>query len=196
MGQELTHPSLQLQRGGSSKHTHNLSGSKTKQIYESKMLLILADNEEFSVQINEDTLTCGWLISETIRLYKGSKPIIGLRTFKNLEALDYWLMHFERSLQPFKNNDTLIAIFQEPSNRIGPSAFLPIKYIGQGGFSKVIEVRKKDNGMIYAIKVINKEFLINEDKVHQILTEKAILQATSSPFIVKLHWAYQTVFFS
>lgn len=194
MGQDLTHPSLQLQRVSSAKHTHNLSGTKMKSINENKILLIIADNEEFSIQVNDDTLTCGWLISEILRLYKGIKSIVGLRTSKNLEALDYWLMHFERSLQPFKSKETLIAVFEEsPAGPFGPCHFTPIKFIGKGGFSQVIEVRKKDTGMLYAVKIIKKDFLINEDKVHQILTEKSILINANHPFIVKLHWSYQTV---
>jgi hypothetical protein len=194
MGQDLTHPSLQLQRVSSAKHTHNLSGTKMKSINENKILLIIADNEEFSIQVNDDTLTCGWLISEILRLYKGIKTIVGLRTSKNLEALDYWLMHFERSLQPFKSKETLIAVFEEPpAGPFGPCHFTPIKFIGKGGFSQVVEVRKKDTGMLYAVKIIKKDFLINEDKVHQILTEKSILINASHPFIVKLHWSYQTV---
>jgi hypothetical protein len=193
MGQDVSHPSLQLQRVGSVKHTHNLSGSKSKHIQETKILQIFAEEHQFFIEINDDTLTCGWLLSEAIRLYKGNLTLVGLRTAKNLEALDYWLMSFERSLQPFKNKEQLIALFQDPTLPIGPLMFSPIKYIGKGGFSKVIEVRKKDTGMLYAIKITNKEFLISEDKVHQILTEKRILQKTSSPFVVKMHWAYQTV---
>ena len=97
-------------------------------------------------------------------------------------------MNFERSLQPFKNKETLLPVFQEPVfNTMGPSHFFPIKYIGKGGFSKVLEVRKKDTGMLYAIKIIKKEFLINENKVNQILTERNILTSVSHPFIVKLH---------
>ena len=97
-------------------------------------------------------------------------------------------MHFERSLQPFKNKEILITVFQSPINNImGPSHFLPIKYIGKGGFSQVIEVRKHDTGMLYAIKIVKKEFLINEDKVHQLLTEKQILTKISHPFIIKMH---------
>lgn len=196
MGQGQSLPSLQLQRGKSIKHSHNLSGTKTRNIQESKLLIIQADNEEFPIMVNDDTLTCGWLISESIRLYSGPKTILSLKTSKNLEALDYWLMHFERSLQPFRNKETLIAVFQEViEGPIRPSYFSPIKYIGKGGFSQVVEVRKKETAMLYAIKIIKKEFLISEDKVHQILTERNILSKISHPFIVQMHWAYQTVLF-
>ena len=194
MGQDLTHPSLQLQRTNPSKHSHSLSGSKMKSIYENKTLIILVDGQEFLVQVNDSTLTCGWLVSETIRLCGENKNIIGLKSFRNFEAVDYWLMHFERSLQPFRNNEKFLPVFREPvSNSIGPDHFAPVKFIGKGGFSYVIEVRKKDTGMLYAAKTMKKESLIKEEKLSQVLSEKKILSSISYPFVVHLHWAFQTV---
>ena len=53
------------------------------------------------------------------------------------------------------------------STLIGPRMdwFVPIKVIGKGGFSRVIMVRKKDTGRIYAMKILNKNFIIQNDKV-------------------------------
>ena len=128
MGQDLSQPSLQLQRVTSSKHSHNLSGTKMRSIPEQKLLIVITDSQELKIEVIDDTLTCGWLLSETIRLYDGCKNIISLKTSKNLEALDYWLIHFERSLQPFKNKETLVAVFQEPAPaEIGPLSFAPVK---------------------------------------------------------------------
>lgn len=39
------------------------------------------------------------------------------------------------------------------------------RVIGVGGFSTVLEVRKKSNGKIYAMKVIRKEMIEKKDKV-------------------------------
>lgn len=193
MGQDLSQPSLSLQRSVSSKHTHNLSGSKVKKISESKTVLILYEDSEFSIEINDDTLTCGWLLSEVIRLLE-NKSVIALRTTKNLEALDCWLMHFERNLIPFKNNEVLTPVlYSDPGPSISPKCFTPIKFIGRGGFSNVMEVRKKDSGELFAVKIMKKQLLLNENKIQQIITEKNILKNSESPFVVKLHWAYLTV---
>ena len=67
--------------------------------------------------------------------------------------------------------------------------------IGKGGFSQVLEVRKKDDGMLYAMKVISKNFIIQQEKIEQILTERIILEKAGHPFIVKLHFAFQTKFY-
>ena len=193
MGQEISQPSLQLQRSVSSKHTHNLSGSKVKSVHETKTLIILSESEEYHIEICDDTMTCGWLLSETIRLLANSS-IIALKSSKNLEALDCWLMRFDRNLMPFKNNEVINPVlYTDPGLDIGPNSFAPIKYIGKGGFSNVIQVRKRDTGELFAIKIMKKHLLLNEGKVDQILTERNILKEADSDFVVKLHWAYQTV---
>jgi hypothetical protein len=193
MGQDISQPSLNLQRSVSSKHTHNLSGSKVKSVPEAKTLIIQSESEEYQIDIGDDTMTCGWLLSETIRLLANSS-IIALKSNKNLEALDCWLMNFERNLIPFKNKEVLNPVYlSDPGQDMGPNSFLPVKYIGKGGFSNVMQVRKRDTGELFAVKIMNKQLLINESKIEQILTERNILKDSDSPFIVKLHWAYQTV---
>jgi serine/threonine protein kinase len=47
-----------------------------------------------------------------------------------------------------------------------------MKVIGKGGFSRVIQVRRILDGKIFAMKIMSKEFLLKEDKLEQILTEK------------------------
>ena len=73
------------------------------------------------------------------------------------------------------------------------SDFEVIKVIGKGGFSRVLQVRKKDTGMIFAMKVISKSFIIQKGKVEQIMIERRILSRMNHPFIVKLHYAFQSV---
>ncbi len=73
------------------------------------------------------------------------------------------------------------------------SDFEVVKVIGKGGFARVLEVRKRDTGLIYAMKVISKAFVVKKSKVPQILAEKRILARISHPFIVRLHSAFQSV---
>lgn len=109
------------------------------------------------------------------------------------DILDYNLTVYERSLTRFKDNEELIAVFSEQVNgEVSCQHFDAIKVIGKGGFSTVSQVRKKDTGQLYAVKTMDKEFVKNEDKVVQILTEKDIMSKTSHPFIVTMHWAFQT----
>ncbi len=47
--------------------------------------------------------------------------------------------------------------------------------------------------MLYAMKVIRKSFVLEKNKVEQIMTERRILAHVQHPFIVTLHYSFQTV---
>ena len=57
----------------------------------------------------------------------------------------------------------------------------------------MILARKKDTGRLYAIKILRKDQLINDNQTKPILSERRILeQLEDHPFIIKLHWAFQS----
>ena len=51
-----------------------------------------------------------------------------------------------------------------PEPKVGLKDFIFLKNIGVGGFSLVYLVRKKDTGKFYALKLIDKEFIIAKKK--------------------------------
>jgi serine/threonine protein kinase len=61
-----------------------------------------------------------------------------------------------------------------------------------GNFAKVLQVRKKDSGKIYAMKVLNKKKLEQSDQLEHIKTERTVLQYVYHPFLVRLLYAFQT----
>lgn len=88
----------------------------------------------------------------------------------------------------------LILVDYVQSKRIPKlSDFEVIKVIGKGGFSTVLQVRKRDNSMIYAMKVISKSFVLQKGKSESIMTEQKIFAKMNHQFIVKLHYAFQSV---
>eukprot|EP01029_Cantina_marsupialis_P007564 TRINITY_DN1847_c0_g1_i4.p1 TRINITY_DN1847_c0_g1~~TRINITY_DN1847_c0_g1_i4.p1 ORF type:complete len:415 (+),score=72.33 TRINITY_DN1847_c0_g1_i4:58-1302(+) len=78
-----------------------------------------------------------------------------------------------------------------PAGKIGLSDFILLKVIGKGSFGKVFQVRKKDNDVIYAMKVLDKKHVIDSQQVEHTMTERGILGKVAHPFIVKLHYAFQ-----
>ncbi|KEP67116.1 UNVERIFIED_CONTAM: serine/threonine protein kinase AktR, putative [Hammondia hammondi] len=65
--------------------------------------------------------------------------------------------------------------------------------IGQGGFSVVYKVRKKDTGRLYALKVVAKNKVAHEaNKIRRALSERDVLKQCDSPFVVRLFWAFQS----
>lgn len=67
-----------------------------------------------------------------------------------------------------------------------------LKVIGKGSFGKVMLVRKKDDQKIYAMKVLRKDAIIARRQVAHTRSEKEILGKINHPFIVNLHFAFQT----
>lgn len=76
--------------------------------------------------------------------------------------------------------------------------FEPIKVLGQGSYGKVILVREKSTGRLFAQKQLKKASLIINDtnEVHtknyeRTLNEKTILEKVHHPNIVRLYYAFQ-----
>uniref|UniRef100_A0A3Q3BG02 Protein kinase domain-containing protein n=1 Tax=Kryptolebias marmoratus TaxID=37003 RepID=A0A3Q3BG02_KRYMA len=83
---------------------------------------------------------------------------------------------------------------KEGCEKADPSQFQLLKVLGQGSYGKVFLVRKikgLDRGQLYAMKVLKKATLKVRDRVRSKM-ERDILAEVNHPFIVKLHYAFQT----
>ncbi|KAG9482270.1 protein kinase C zeta type isoform X2 [Eleutherodactylus coqui] len=68
-----------------------------------------------------------------------------------------------------------------------------IRVIGRGSYAKVLLVRLKKNDQTYAMKVVKKELVHDEEDIDWVQTEKHVFeQASSNPFLVGLHSCFQT----
>ncbi|KAI9912237.1 hypothetical protein PsorP6_009599 [Peronosclerospora sorghi] len=70
--------------------------------------------------------------------------------------------------------------------------FTLIRVIGKGSFGKVTLVRKKNNSKVFAMKILTKSHLLKRKQVEHTKTERRVLSVASHPFIVGLHYAFQT----
>ncbi|KAK9829756.1 hypothetical protein WJX72_007695 [[Myrmecia] bisecta] len=75
---------------------------------------------------------------------------------------------------------------------IGPGDFELLRVVGQGAFGKVFQVRKKDTGQVYAMKVMRKERIMEKDHGSYVKAERDILTAVFHPYIVTLRYSFQT----
>lgn len=67
-----------------------------------------------------------------------------------------------------------------------------MKVVGKGSYGKVMLVKHKDSTAVYAMKMLRKENVIKRNQVEHTKTERNVLEAVSHPFIVTLHYAFQT----
>jgi len=78
------------------------------------------------------------------------------------------------------------------SEKVGVHDFDLLNLVGKGSFGKVIQVRKKDTGEIYAMKVLSKKHIVEHNEVEHTLSERNILQKINHPFLVNLNYSFQT----
>jgi serine/threonine protein kinase len=72
------------------------------------------------------------------------------------------------------------------------ASFVILVVLGKGYYGKVMLCRKKLTGETYAIKTVQKSRLIEANKLHTIFTERNALVSAHHPFIVQMHFAFQT----
>jgi hypothetical protein len=63
--------------------------------------------------------------------------------------------------------------------------------LGRGGYGKVMQVRRKDNGAVFAMKSLRKKDLIARRQTQRTMVERRILSTIDHPFIVSLKYAFQ-----
>ena len=76
--------------------------------------------------------------------------------------------------------------------RLTPDDFEMLCLVGQGAFGKVFQVRKRDDGRIYAMKVMKKDIIIQREQADYMRAERDILTAIHHPYIVTLRYSFQT----
>jgi serine/threonine protein kinase len=104
-----------------------------------------------------------------------------------------FLRKMNDSARLLKTELTLCINFTRMTKKsVGPNDFEYLAVIGRGSFGKVFQVRKKDSGCIYAMKVIKKENVIKRNAVKHTMAENRILKSLTHPFLVNLKYAFQT----
>jgi len=80
----------------------------------------------------------------------------------------------------------------EDDSKVGPNDFDFLKVIGRGAFGKVMQVKYKQNGNIYAMKILRKKQILAKNQIEHTKAERKILQALQHPFLMTLRFAFQT----
>ena len=62
----------------------------------------------------------------------------------------------------------------------------------QGAFGKVFQVQRRDDGRIFALKVMKKSVVLEKQQTEYMRTERDVLTRVVHPYIVTLHASFQT----
>jgi X-X-X-Leu-X-X-Gly heptad repeat protein len=121
------------------------------------------------------------------RLIDSDRPFDGWFTLEPREGEDEGSITGEIHLR--------INFMKTDKKHYGPEDFQILKLIGKGTFGQVFQVRKKDSGRIYAMKVLSKKVIVQKKEVAHTVGERNILVRTAmtdSAFIVGLKFSFQT----
>merc|ERR1719408_1067569 len=67
------------------------------------------------------------------------------------------------------------------------------KVLGKGSYGKVMLVKHKNAGnQLFAMKMLRKDHVVKRNQVEHTRSERNVLESVNHPFIVSLHYAFQT----
>jgi len=73
-----------------------------------------------------------------------------------------------------------------------PLAFARVKMIGAGDVGRVYLVEQVGEDSLFAMKVLSKREMVARNKIKRCLTEREVLATVEHPFIVTMHFSFQT----
>ncbi|ORX75126.1 kinase-like protein [Anaeromyces robustus] len=85
-----------------------------------------------------------------------------------------------------------------PKKKIKPPTlddFHFITVLGRGSFGKVMLAEEKTSKKLFAIKMLKKQYIVEKDEVHSMMSEKSVFLTVSSinhPFLVNLHSCFSS----
>eukprot|EP00096_Caligus_rogercresseyi_P009727 TRINITY_DN3353_c0_g1_i1.p1 TRINITY_DN3353_c0_g1~~TRINITY_DN3353_c0_g1_i1.p1 ORF type:complete len:577 (+),score=227.93 TRINITY_DN3353_c0_g1_i1:135-1865(+) len=95
--------------------------------------------------------------------------------------------------QPLSGNEEHAKVDTREGGGISVEDFDLIRVIGRGSYAKVLMVELKKTHRIYAMKVIKKELVTDDEDIDWVQTEKHVFETASNhPFLVGLHSCFQT----
>jgi serine/threonine protein kinase len=124
---------------------------------------------------------------------------------KNIQAKDKIVSELKKKLDVQKHDkiedgvENAATITNKSLTRTGGvdvTQFDFLRILGIGGFSNVFLVQKRggeDDGRLYAMKVLRKASIIEDEVIQYTMTERNVLEAVRHhPFLTTLHYAFQT----
>lgn len=95
--------------------------------------------------------------------------------------------------QPSDVSPAVTPIAASTGEKMSIADFTFIKVLGKGSFGKVILAEKKGTDDVFAVKVLKKDVILQDDDVECTMCEKRILALSAKhPFLTALYCSFQT----
>ncbi|XP_065321045.1 protein kinase C-like 1B isoform X2 [Gordionus sp. m RMFG-2023] len=139
--------------------------------------------DKLSVRKKKPSFSDSHLGSQVIHSRSHSSPLPAINSIAQSDEANY------EATELIKNVKNAIHPIKKPSI----SDFQFIKVLGKGSFGKVMLAERKGFDEVYAVKILKKDIIIQDDDVECTMTEKRILiLGARHPFLVALFCSFQT----
>ena len=132
----------------------------------------------------------------SIKYYSKHKEIAQEWTNRLKLASEYFLVNKPAESERKTNEVDDEAVQEEsaanPHETIDFNSFTILDEIGSGSFGTVYKVKKNNTGELYAMKSLSKPSLQKQKQLKYAISECKIMKQLDHPFIVPLHYAFQT----
>jgi len=183
-------------------NNYSSSSSSPSPLHKSSLIEELKNNHKLKQQQQQQQKqTSPTLISKKNTLDKNTKKFSNQTiALINETKLKQSLSSTTTTSSGISSSTTDVQINNKPNNnnnsnnkQIGLDQFDLIKVIGRGSYAKVFLVEYKRTRKCYAMKVIKKSIVDDDEDIDWVQTEKHVFeQATNHPFLVGLHSCFQT----
>lgn len=102
------------------------------------------------------------------------------------------VQHSQEEQEQQQEDDQSTIYVKKGHKKVCLADFDLIQVLGEGAFGRVLQVKKKDTGEQFAMKMMNKKLMQESSSSTQLPVERSILETINHPFIVSLHYAFQT----